>query len=347
MEIPLKPVYFPNTYLSPAVAAAIQACFISVVAYQPVGGRLSEDMRRLVQRGFLDIVAPPSDDDAQLELLTREFEQWGRLHHGGAGLHSAALFDRSGADPLSNDPAPAIIASEIKRRCAPTSASGQEGRPLMLARVFLHLAQQADLQAHQLRQDLERFEKSHAELFEALTGETAHPAEGRGWAGAHAFEPSGDRLFRHRIDAWARLFLRHPYPSPVFITASAEAIDLLGGRYPAMHRICLSDVCRTAPAAGLMSCLEILASGRAPAAVPLFDDTEGLHPDDRAGAAVIHLVPDLPPLRLFAGLTASGGEGTETANVAESWRHTVIVRLYPEPTSDRPREPTRTEPCLR
>jgi len=36
----------------------------------------------------------------------------------------------------------------------------------MLARIFLHLAQQADLQAHQLQEDLERFEKGHAELFE-------------------------------------------------------------------------------------------------------------------------------------------------------------------------------------
>jgi len=330
METPLKPVYFPNTYLSPAVAAAIQANFASVVAYQPLGGRLPEDMCRLAQRGFLDIVSPPADDDPQLELLTREFEQWGRLHHGGAGLHSAALFDRSGSGPWWNDDAPAVIASAIKRRCAHTPASGQEG-PLMLARIFLHLAQQADLQAHQLQVDLERFEKGHALLFEALTGETAHPAEGCGWAGGHGYEPSGDRLFRHRIDAWARLFLRHPYPTPVFITASAEGIDLLAERHPAMRRIMLSDVRRTPPAADLMSRLEILASGRASAAEPLFEDTERVHAEDCAGAAVIYLVPDLPPLALFAGLAASGGGGTETPAAAESWRHTVIVRLYPEP----------------
>jgi hypothetical protein len=330
METPLKPVYFPNTYLSPAVAAAIQGYFASVVAYQPVGGRLPADMHRLAQRGFLDVVAPPPDHDQQLELLTREFEQWGRLHHGGAGLRSAALFDRSGSDPLSNYPAPAIIASEIKRRCAPTPASGQE-RPFMLARIFLHLAQQADLQAHQLKQDLERFEKSHAELFEALTGETAPPAEGFGWAGGHAYEPSGNRLFKHRMDAWARLFLRHPYATPVFITASAEVIDLLAERHPAMRRIILSEVRQIPPAADLMSRLEILASGRAPAAEPLFENGESVHPEDPAGAAVIHLVPDLPPLRLFAGLAASGGGGFETPAAAESWRHTLIVRLYPEP----------------
>jgi hypothetical protein len=279
-----------------------------------------------VQRGFLDIVAPPSDDDQQLELLTREFEQWGRLHHGGAGLHAAALFDRSGPDPLSNDHAPAVIASEIKRRCAPSPAPGQEG-PFMLARVFLHLAQQADLQAHQLKQDLERFEKGHAELFEALTGETAHPAEGFGWARGHGYEPSGEPLFRHRIDAWARLFLRYPFPTPVFITASAEAIDLLAERHPAMRRIILSNGRQTAPAGDLMSRLEILASGRAPVAEPLFEDAENVHSEDRAGAAVIHLVPDLSPLQLFAGLAASGGGGTDTPAATESWRHTVIVCL--------------------
>jgi hypothetical protein len=322
----MKPVYFPNTYLSPAVAEAIQANFASVVAYQPVGGRLPEDMRRLAQRGFLDIVAPPSDDDHQVELLTREFEQWGRLHHGGAGLHSAAHFGRFGADPLSNDHAPAVLVSEIKRRCALTPAPGQEG-PFMLARVFLHLAQQADLQAHQLKENLERFEKGHAELFETLTGETARPAEGCGWAGGHGYEPSGDRLLKQRIEAWARLFLRHPYPTPVFISANAEAIDLLAERHPDMRRIILSDVRQTPPATDLMSRLEILASGRAPAGEPLFEDKESVHPEDRAGAAVIHLVPDLSPLRLFAGLAASGGGGTETPAAAESWRHTLIVRL--------------------
>jgi len=96
-------------------------------------------------------------------------------------------------------------------------------------------------------------------------------------------------------------------PHPVFITASAEAIDLLAERHPTMRRIILSEVRQTPPAAGLMSRLEILASGPPPAAEPLFENGESVHLEDRAGKAVIHLVPDLPPLRLFAGLAASGG----------------------------------------
>jgi hypothetical protein len=201
----------------------------------------------------------------------------------------------------------------------------------MLARVFLHLAQQADLQNYQLKKDLERFEKSHAELFEALTGKTVHPAEGFDWAGGHGYEPSGDLLFRRRIDAWARLFVRHPYLTPVFITTSADAIDLLAERHPEMRQIILPSVPQTAPAGDLMYRLEIVASGRAPAAEPQFEDKESLHHEDRGGSAAIHLVPDLPPRRFFASLAASGGGRTETAAAAESWRHTVIVRLYPEP----------------
>jgi hypothetical protein len=327
METPLKPVYFPHTYLSPATAAAVQACFASAVAYQPVAGRLPEDMRRLAQSGFLDIVAPPTDDDRHIDLLIRELEQWGRLHRGGAGLQAAALFGRGGWDPMSNEPAPAAIASEIKRRCAPpVPAAGSEG-PLRLARVFLHLAQQADLQALHVQQDLERFEKGHAELVEALTGERDHAAEGLGWSEGHGADPPGDRLARHRMVAWARLYLHHPYRTPVFITASAEAIELLAERYPDMRRITLPGEPRTAPAADPMARLEILASGRAAAAEPLFEDPAAVHSEDRTYAAAIHLVPDRPPLRVFAELAAARGEGTATPVAAEGWRHTVIVRL--------------------
>jgi hypothetical protein len=38
-------------------------------------------------------------------------------------------------------------------------------------------------------------------------------------------------------------------------------------------------------------------------------------------------VPDIPPLRLFAGLAARDDSETEAPAAAESWRHTVILRL--------------------
>jgi len=79
------------------------------------------------------------------------------------------------------------------------------------------------------------------------------------------------------MDAWARLFLRHPYATPVFITASAEVIDLLrkGIRHAPDHPF---GGAADPTAADLMSRLEILASGRAPAAEPLFENGESVHP---------------------------------------------------------------------
>lgn len=324
--MPLKPVYFPHTYLPPAVAAAIRASFASVVAYQPIGGRLPADMRRLAESGFLDIVAPGSTDDPRLELLNRELEQWGRLHYDGAGLHAAVRFSRCGQDAGSDDDSPAALVSEIKRCCGSSPVSEKE-EPFMRARVFLHLAQQADFQAHRLQEDLVRFEKEQAALFESLTGESPPRAAAVEWAGAHGHELPPERLIKQRIEAWARLYLRHPYPSSVFITASAEAIDLLAERHPAMRRISGVDVPQDPAGADLMSRLAILTSTGSPAVESPFESREGVHLEDRAGAAGFYFVPDIPPLRLFAGLAARDDSETEAPAAAESWRHTVILRL--------------------
>jgi hypothetical protein len=325
MEPPVKPVYFPHTYLPPAVAESLEAIFQSVVAYQPVAGRLPEAMRRLMQGGFLEILSPVTDDDPQVEQLAREFEHWGRLHHGGAGLHAAALFGRFGLDPLSQGEAPALLVSEIKRRCAPSAAPGPE-RSLMLARVFLHLTQQADFDSHQLQADLERIEKGQAKLFEALTGETNGSADGLGSSGTHGREAPRDRLLPQRIRAWARLFLHHPYPSPVFITASAETIELLAQRHPAMRRILPADMHPIPASAGLMSRLEILASGPAPVAASLLEEAESVPCEDVAAAA-IYLLTGISPFRLFAGLAATAGGVSATFGATDRWRHTVIVQL--------------------
>lgn len=325
MDPPVKPVYFPHTYLPPDGAARLEAIFQSVVAYQPLAGRLPEDMRRLMQGGFLEVLSPAADDDPQVEQLAREFEHWGRLHHGGAGLRAAALFDRFGLDSLSQGEAPAALVSEIKRRCAPTAASGPESA-LMLARVFLHLTQQADIDTHQLQADMERIEKGQAKLFEALTGETNCSAGGWESSGAHGREAPRDRLLPQRIRAWARLFLHHPYPSPVFITASAEAIELLAQRHPAMRRILPADMHPTPAAAGLMSGLEILASGPPPVAASPLEKAQRILCEE-VPAAAIYLLTGISPLRLFAGLAATAGGVSATPGAADRWRHTLIVHL--------------------
>ncbi len=98
-----KPIYFPHTYMPPEAAAAIRSVFTAVAGYQPVAARLSSDMRQLAESGFLEIVSLAPEDEEPLHRVLQEFERWGRLQQGGAGLLSVFLSNRPGLDPLTVD----------------------------------------------------------------------------------------------------------------------------------------------------------------------------------------------------------------------------------------------------
>lgn len=319
-----KPIYFPHTYLPPATAAAMRSAFAAVVAYPPVAGRLPPDMRALVESGFLEVVAPAAEDEERLERALREYEQWGRRQQGGAGLLAVFLSDRPGADPLMADGTATQIASQIRRRPAgePPSTAHAACR---CAAVFLQLAQQADEQGYQVREELGRSERAHAGLLKALAGKAPAPEVCRPPHPEAA--PEADLLLEHRLRAWARLFAQRPYASPVFVTASPKVIELLAEKFPTMRRIGRTALNGTAgerrspapPSRGdLMLRLESLAS------LPLPDPAAS--DEDLGTLPEVYVVPDLAPRRLFAGLAANEDAAGATAALPD-WRHTVIVGL--------------------
>jgi hypothetical protein len=139
--------------------------------------------------------------------------------------------------------------------------------------------------------------------------------------------PEAELLLKHRVRAWARLFLQRPYAGPVFVTVSPEVIGLLAENYPSMHRIGRSELeqvpagrpVSAQPAAGaFMAQMLMLASQPLPA-VTAGDDDGRIDP-------AAYVVPDLSPLQVFAHL-AESDHLPESAGSEPSWRHTVIVEL--------------------
>ena len=319
----VKPIYFPHTYMSPVAAAAIRSAFANVVGYQASAGRRTPGMQALAESGFLEVVVPAPVDEERLERVLQEFERWGQVQQGGAGPLAVFLCDRFGSDPLMVDGSAAQIASEVRRRPANAPPAMQEA--LMRGVVFLQLAHQADRQGHQVSAELQRCERAHAELFDALAGEDARPSPASHPEGPRV--PEEDLLLNHRIRAWARLFLQRPYASPVFVTVSRAVIGRLAEKFPSLRRIGRSALDRMAcerahsappAAADLMARLERLASLPLPEAASAAADGD---PDP-----AVYVVPDVSPLGLFARLAESEG-ASEAVAAATSWRHTVVVEL--------------------
>ncbi len=319
-----KPIYFPHTYMSPAAATAIRSVFTAVAGYQSVAGRLSPGMQELAESGFLEIVSLAPEDEEPLQRVLQEFDRWGRLQQGGGGLLSVFLSSQPGSDPLTVDGTAAQIASEIRRRPpvgAPTAPAA-----LMRSAAFLQLAHEADQQNCEVSAALQRCERVHAELLDALAGEDARPhLESIALPGGfRAVER--DSLLEQRVRAWARLFLNRPYPGPVFVSSSAEVVGLLAAKFPSLRRIhqsaleqttCAGAVSEPSAARDFVARLERLASR------PLPDAGASDEGDD---APSVYAVPEVPPLRLFAVL-AEGGAAAEAGTAASAWRHTVIVEL--------------------
>jgi hypothetical protein len=321
----LKPVFFPHTYISPAAAAAIRSAFTAVVGYRLVASRRTPDMQELAESGFLEIVAPAPEDEERLDRILQEFERWGRLQQGGGGLLSVFFSSQPGLDPLTADGSAAQIASEIRR--PPSDAPPPAQEALMRAGVFLQLAHQADQQGYQVSAELQRCEAAHSELLHALTGEDAWRSPSPAFRPQGLTDPEGELLLKHRVRAWARLFLQRPYAGPVFVTVSPEVVGLLSEKYPSLRRIGRSELehvsaacpASAQPAAGAFMVQMLMLASQPLPAVTAGDDDGSIDP-------AAYVVPDLSPLQVFAHL-AESDHLPEAAGSESTWRHTVIVEL--------------------
>jgi hypothetical protein len=338
----MKPVYFPYTYLAPSEADSLKALFTAVAVYQPAAGRMPEEMRGLVERGFLEVVVPATGDEVDFDRLIRDFHNWGRTHRDGAGLEAALFYGHplwasAGADESTSE-----ISSQLRRRLSPETAP-RAVDAVLAARVFLQLAQAADEQRHQVADELSRYDRARAQLFEALTGE-ADPAA----SGFDPLKPSsqgddGEDPLKPRMIAWARLFLSQPYPSPVFVTTRPALLRHLCETMPGCLRVSFHELSQAAgglsvdqrlPADDIVSQLAALAAGRLSLPVGPIDGAEVKSAERGVEEACIYLWPEIPPLDFFSRLLPAAMPGARLPPSPAEWRHTLVVQVPSKTASD-------------
>jgi hypothetical protein len=202
---------------------ALAACFKQTVLYQPSGDRIPPEIQAWAESNTLDIRIPVSGHEDTLEAILKDYADWMNLHQEGAMEYFKA---RRGSIPFFDETFASQIRAEIKAKTSPSRL--QEGfEDLLNARLFLHIAQDFDLQNNKLSQDLVSFEAMEQNLFDNLKGEdeTSPPkttARDRGQMDDPGLYMPGERL-----KSWTLVRQNDREASGLYITTSRSVFDEL------------------------------------------------------------------------------------------------------------------------
>jgi len=202
---------------------ALAACFRQAVVYQPSRLEIPAEIQRWAENDVLDIRIPADGHEDQLEAILKDYADWTNLHQEGAMEYLKA---RRGSIPFFDETSASQIRAEIKAKIRPSPP--QEGsEDLLNARLFLHIAQDFDLQNNKLSHDLVSFEAMEKNLFDNLKGEdeTAPPettAKDR-----FPIDDPGLYMPVERLKAWTFLRQYDREASGLYITTSRSVFDEL------------------------------------------------------------------------------------------------------------------------
>lgn len=209
----MKPVYFPFTYVSGGMIDLIGQCFGSLVIYQPVAGNAPEPIQQAASVDKIEVRTPVQGEEDQIIEAARRCKNWGLAHQG-----NMEAFKAMSGQEFYNETFVAEIRSEIMgQKSAPPEAD-----PMFTARLFLHLAQEFDMQQIELNTDLKASELKRQKMFSELKGDadTRLPPYEK-----FVSEDLGEYQTANRIVSWLRLQAAEKEPSPVFITTSRAVFE--------------------------------------------------------------------------------------------------------------------------
>ena len=162
------PIYFPHTYIPESILAVVHTCFSPVAVYQPSRGEIPSVLREWHEAERIELHAPPDGDEDRLAPVLSDFRQWAALH-GGQRQSSLDYFkSRMGRVPFFDETSVAQIRADIRGRGIPSEPDA--GDRFFVARVFLRIAQEMDMEAESLAIDLRRHDEFENKLYRDLAG---------------------------------------------------------------------------------------------------------------------------------------------------------------------------------
>lgn len=232
----IKAIYFPNTVVQETVLEDLAACFASVETIQPFLLKVPESMSAAIEGGFLTVCPVMADQRARLTEAFNEFQAFARMHGSKGDLKTRFVAWLEG----STEPDDEKIASQIVSSMKKNGKAGLSQKPedlVFRAALFLHMAQQYDIESFEVQKDLRSLARTEKKLFQSLTGEASTHTK----IDAFGSDTPEDYMVPERLAAWARLLLHGVVPEDsdktlVWVTHSRPAMEHLLELAPLSYR---------------------------------------------------------------------------------------------------------------
>ena len=232
----MKPIFFPSTCVSDSVAQALAACFGQFIAYQPLAGKIPEQMRPWIEKGILDIRVPVTADRKELEAVVKNYLSWADFHLTGSGLKPPFLQTWKDAIPFFKASAPSRVVADIKEQVHGKPAS-RALDPTIEARLFLYFAQEFDRQNQEVARDLKRHRQQETELIRQLKMEDDSLTAEFQKEEVLIADDSADYMVLDRLKAWTRILLKDTDISGIFITQIPAVLQDLLDKTPTAEKL--------------------------------------------------------------------------------------------------------------
>jgi hypothetical protein len=311
------------------VGKALSACFRQTAVYQISGTKIPEEMQELVKDGILDIRIPVEVNGEFLDKILKDYRSWVNIHQGTETAFLAAMANKI---PFFDESASSQIRADLKK-IGKQILPEEKPDPIFQAKLFLHMAQEFDLQKKGLDQDLMNIDAMEDDFMKNLKWEDdddhARAVARRQWDK----DDPGHFMTTERINAWVSIMLQDSQASGLFITTSRAVLEHLIEIVPEMEQVIRLDAIPIDVDEdetlsnwqdGLVETLEMLATGNWSAPMDDIANPPEIPGSEEKVSLTLYIVPNKTPYEYFADCVETDVFQAESAKTGTRFKNTLI-----------------------
>jgi hypothetical protein len=330
MPIPIVPLYFPFTFLSPQVGMLMKQWFGTIAVYQPSAAPCPHPMATPEISAMTDLRIPLTADHDEFLACCEAYRHWGRFHEGEdmAVLKTHLLTQ----PPFSTDDSPHAIRDSVRRGGRPPLDKSMPDH--LVARVFLQLAQDFDVNRWETGGGLRAVDRMEKNMFEQILGEGSEAIETPARRKSRDHEDSGGIMTTERLAAWSILLNADQSDTGIFVTDSAAVITHMIENTSTLIRAGTfsppridADISADNAAPSFLETISKLIGSREEISAPGTADGSDDSTTDGNARLDVYLVPNITPRRFFNGLARHKNGAEQTGIDAAGIFHTAVAHI--------------------